>query len=116
MDAAGGAGNNGFSIAAQALAALGIRHMYGVIGIPVTELASAAQVIHPACLSTISTLAALPSSCKLTIASRGSPLHTKLCKSDLWKADNQALQTTGSKVVTPRQEMVRYSNAALLRG
>ena len=46
-DAAGGAGSNGFSIAAQALAALGISHMYGVIGIPVTELASAAQVISP---------------------------------------------------------------------
>ena len=41
---AGSAGSNGFSIAAEALAALGIRHMYGVIGIPVTELASAAQV------------------------------------------------------------------------
>ena len=34
----------GTPVAAQALAALGIRHMYGVIGIPVTELASAAQV------------------------------------------------------------------------
>ena len=49
MDVAGGAGSNGFSIAAKALAALGIRHMYGVIGIPVTELASAAQVTCPSC-------------------------------------------------------------------
>lgn len=53
VNAAGGAGSNGYSIAAQALAALGIRHMYGVIGIPVTELASAAQVICPICLSKI---------------------------------------------------------------
>ncbi len=29
---------------ARCLARLGVRHMYGVIGIPVTELASAAQV------------------------------------------------------------------------
>ena len=36
--------NNGFSVVAQALARLGIKHMYGVVGIPVTELASAAQV------------------------------------------------------------------------
>ena len=36
--------NNGFSVVAQALAKLGIKHMYGVVGIPVTELASAAQV------------------------------------------------------------------------
>lgn len=39
--------NNGFSIVAQALAKLGIKHMYGVVGIPVTELASAAQVQIP---------------------------------------------------------------------
>lgn len=37
--------NNGFSVVAHALAKLGIKHMYGVVGIPVTELASAAQVI-----------------------------------------------------------------------
>ena len=43
---AGGASSNGYAVAAQTLAALGIRHMYGVIGIPVTELASAAQVGH----------------------------------------------------------------------
>ena len=36
--------NNGFSVVAHALAKLGIKHMYGVVGIPVTELASAAQV------------------------------------------------------------------------
>lgn len=36
--------NNGFSVVAHALARLGIKHMYGVVGIPVTELASAAQV------------------------------------------------------------------------
>ena len=36
--------NNGFSVLAHALARLGIKHMYGVVGIPVTELASAAQV------------------------------------------------------------------------
>lgn len=71
MNAAGGAGNNGFSIAAQALAALGIRHMYGVIGIPVTELASAAQVICPISPSTASTLAAVPSTRMLTDALRG---------------------------------------------
>lgn len=53
VNAAGGASSNGYSIAAQALAALGIRHMYGVIGIPVTELASAAQVICSTCLSSI---------------------------------------------------------------
>jgi len=39
--------NNGFSVVAHALAKLGIKHMYGVVGIPVTELASAAQVHHP---------------------------------------------------------------------
>ena len=38
--------NNGFSVVAHALAKLGIKHMYGVVGIPVTELASAAQVHH----------------------------------------------------------------------
>jgi len=31
-------------VVARALARLGVRCMYGVIGIPVTELASAAQV------------------------------------------------------------------------
>ena len=35
---------NGYTVVARALAHLGIRFMYGVIGIPVTELASAAQV------------------------------------------------------------------------
>ncbi|BDA45528.1 probable 2-hydroxyacyl-CoA lyase at C-terminar half [Coccomyxa sp. Obi] len=34
---------NGYTVVARALAQLGIRFMYGVIGIPVTELASAAQ-------------------------------------------------------------------------
>ncbi|KAK9828489.1 hypothetical protein WJX72_000277 [[Myrmecia] bisecta] len=37
------AASNGYSVAAEALAALGIKHIYGVIGIPVTELASSAQ-------------------------------------------------------------------------
>ena len=37
-------GSNGYSLVARALKAAGIRHMFGVIGIPVTELASAAQV------------------------------------------------------------------------
>ncbi|KAL0038994.1 hypothetical protein WJX77_004453 [Trebouxia sp. C0004] len=37
--------NNGFSVVAHALAKLGIKHMYGVVGIPVTELASAAQAV-----------------------------------------------------------------------
>lgn len=35
---------NGYTVVARSLAQLGIRFMYGVIGIPVTELASAAQV------------------------------------------------------------------------
>ena len=35
---------NGFAVVARALFALGVRQLYGVIGIPVTELASAAQV------------------------------------------------------------------------
>lgn len=35
---------NGFAVVARALYALGVRQIYGVIGIPVTELASAAQV------------------------------------------------------------------------
>jgi len=35
--------SNGYGVVARTLAALGIRLMYGVIGIPVTELASAAQ-------------------------------------------------------------------------
>ena len=39
--------NNGFSVVAHTLAKLGIKHMYGVVGIPVTELASAAQVPWP---------------------------------------------------------------------
>ncbi|KAL3141143.1 hypothetical protein ABBQ38_003493 [Trebouxia sp. C0009 RCD-2024] len=39
------ASNNGFSTVAQTLARLGIKHMYGVVGIPVTELASAAQAV-----------------------------------------------------------------------
>ena len=34
---------NGFTAVAHALAKAGIRNIYGVIGIPVTELASAAQ-------------------------------------------------------------------------
>lgn len=37
-------GLNGYNVIARQLAALGVRSMYGVIGIPVTELASAAQV------------------------------------------------------------------------
>ncbi len=43
--------NNGFSVVAHALAKLGIKHMYGVVGIPVTELASAAQVLT--CFTTV---------------------------------------------------------------
>ena len=35
---------NGFTVVAHALAKAGIQNIYGVIGIPVTELASAAQV------------------------------------------------------------------------
>ena len=35
---------NGYSLVAHSLARLGVKLMYGVIGIPVTELASAAQV------------------------------------------------------------------------
>ncbi len=35
---------NGYALVAQSLARAGIKLMYGVIGIPVTELASAAQV------------------------------------------------------------------------
>lgn len=34
---------NGFDLAAKALYKLGIRYMFGVIGIPVTQMASAAQ-------------------------------------------------------------------------
>lgn len=34
---------NGYMVVARTLARLGIRYMYGVIGIPVTELASAVQ-------------------------------------------------------------------------
>jgi hypothetical protein len=37
-------GGNGFTVVAHALAKAGIKNIYGVIGIPVTELASAAQV------------------------------------------------------------------------
>ena len=40
----GGSASNGYTVVAQTLARLGVRHMFGVIGIPVTELASAAQV------------------------------------------------------------------------
>ena len=36
---------NGFTVVAHALANAGVRNIYGVIGIPVTELASAAQVL-----------------------------------------------------------------------
>jgi hypothetical protein len=39
-----GKGGNGFTVVAHALAKAGIKNVYGVIGIPVTELASAAQV------------------------------------------------------------------------
>lgn len=35
--------NDGYFLIARALARLGVKHMYGVIGIPVTQLASAAQ-------------------------------------------------------------------------
>lgn len=35
---------NGYTLVSQALYRMGIRNMYGVVGIPVTELASAAQV------------------------------------------------------------------------
>ncbi|PRW45703.1 2-hydroxyacyl- lyase isoform A [Chlorella sorokiniana] len=35
--------NDGYFLVARALAKLGVRHMFGVIGIPVTQLASAAQ-------------------------------------------------------------------------
>ena len=40
---------NGYSVVARALAHAGINTMFGVIGIPVTELASAAQVHLPLC-------------------------------------------------------------------
>ena len=39
--------SNGYVVVARALARLGVRYMYGVIGIPVTELASAAQARKP---------------------------------------------------------------------
>jgi thiamine pyrophosphate-dependent acetolactate synthase large subunit-like protein len=35
---------DGHAAVAQALATLGVRYMFGVVGIPVTPLASAAQV------------------------------------------------------------------------
>ena len=35
---------NGYTLVADTLARLGVRLMFGVVGIPVTELASAAQV------------------------------------------------------------------------
>lgn len=38
-------GGNGFTVVAHALAKVGVKNIYGVIGIPVTELASAAQVL-----------------------------------------------------------------------
>ena len=38
-------GGTGYNVIAKQLAALGVQAMYGVIGIPVTELASAAQVV-----------------------------------------------------------------------
>lgn len=38
---------NGYMVVARTLARLGIRYMYGVIGIPVTELASAVQAQSP---------------------------------------------------------------------
>ena len=38
---------NGYTLVARTLASLGVRLMYGVIGIPVTELASAAQARSP---------------------------------------------------------------------
>ena len=53
MDAAAETGKqgskpvNGFTVVAHALAKAGIKNIYGVIGIPVTELASAAQVCNP---------------------------------------------------------------------
>ena len=46
MAAQAASGGNGYSLVARALKAAGIKHMFGVIGIPVTELASAAQVLH----------------------------------------------------------------------
>ena len=49
---------NGYMVVARTLARLGIRYMYGVIGIPVTELASAAQ----ACLC-LFLWQALPAAC-----------------------------------------------------
>lgn len=36
---------NGYTLVADTLARLGVRFMFGVVGIPVTELASAAQVL-----------------------------------------------------------------------
>ena len=36
---------NGYTLVADTLARLGVRLMFGVVGIPVTELASAAQVL-----------------------------------------------------------------------
>ena len=76
-------GSNGYSLVARALKAAGIKHMFGVIGIPVTELASAAQV----CTGDLSTgcagdlLAAwIPSSAMTTevFARRYSPRHVML--------------------------------------
>jgi len=37
-------GGNGFTVVAHSLVKAGVKNIYGVIGIPVTELASAAQV------------------------------------------------------------------------
>ena len=48
----GGSPSNGYTVVAHTLARLGVRHMFGVIGIPVTELASAAQVGILACFDT----------------------------------------------------------------
>ena len=49
--AAAGLAPNGYTLVADTLARLGVRLMFGVVGIPVTELASAAQVplLPPSC-------------------------------------------------------------------
>ena len=50
MDGAGGSGGevagcgDGYELVVQALSRLGVRFMFGVVGIPVTPLASSAQV------------------------------------------------------------------------
>jgi hypothetical protein len=62
---------DGYRVVAEALAALGVKHMFGVIGIPVTQLASAAQVptslplMLQLCPPLVATLSTVATSCLL---------------------------------------------------